>query len=138
MKALSLTQPYATLVATGAKQFETRSWKTSYRGPLAIHAAKGFPTEARQFAAMEHTLGRLPGRVPLGCIVAVVTVVDMLPTEEAKLGVSALERLYGDYSWGRWAWKLRDVKMLKEPIPARGAQGLWNWEPPANLEELFL
>lgn len=42
MKALTLTQPWATLVAIGAKRIETRSWATSYRGPLAIHAAKGF------------------------------------------------------------------------------------------------
>lgn len=41
MKSLSLTQPYATLVSLGAKKIETRSWATSYRGPLAIHAAKG-------------------------------------------------------------------------------------------------
>src|SRR6266567_3747703 len=44
--ALTLTQPFATLVAGGAKHLETRSWSTSYRGPLAIHAAKGFPADA--------------------------------------------------------------------------------------------
>ena len=42
MKALTLTQPYATLIAIGEKRIETRSWKTSYRGKLALHAAKGF------------------------------------------------------------------------------------------------
>lgn len=41
MKAISLTQPWATLIAIGAKAIETRSWRTEYRGPLAIHAAKG-------------------------------------------------------------------------------------------------
>ncbi len=40
MKAITLWQPWATLVAIGAKRFETRSWSTHYRGPLAIHAAK--------------------------------------------------------------------------------------------------
>ena len=49
MKALTLTQPWATLVAIGAKHIETRSWPTSYQGPLAIHAAKGFPADARDF-----------------------------------------------------------------------------------------
>lgn len=47
MKGLTLTQPWATLVAIGAKRVETRSWSTNYRGPIAIHAAKGFPPEAR-------------------------------------------------------------------------------------------
>ena len=50
MKALSLTQPWASLVVIGAKCYETRSWATNYRGPLAIHASKGFPVWAKQFA----------------------------------------------------------------------------------------
>lgn len=50
VKALTLTQPWATLVALGEKIIETRSWGTSYRGTLAIHAAKGFPREAQEFA----------------------------------------------------------------------------------------
>ena len=40
MKAVTIYQPYASLIACGAKQFETRSWKTNYRGPIAIHAGK--------------------------------------------------------------------------------------------------
>lgn len=45
MKALTLTQPWASLVALGAKRLETRSWATTYRGPLAIHAAKAYNTD---------------------------------------------------------------------------------------------
>jgi activating signal cointegrator 1 len=40
MKAISICQPWATLIVIGAKRFETRSWKTDYRGILAIHASK--------------------------------------------------------------------------------------------------
>ena len=40
MKALTIYQPYAALIAAGGKRYETRSWKTSYRGPIAIHAGK--------------------------------------------------------------------------------------------------
>lgn len=43
MKLISLTQPWAALVAHGFKRFETRGWFTDYRGPLAIHATKGPP-----------------------------------------------------------------------------------------------
>ncbi len=46
MKAISLHQPWASLVATGVKTIETRSWSTKYRGPLAIHAAKRQPDQA--------------------------------------------------------------------------------------------
>ncbi len=51
MKALTLTQPWAHLVAVGAKRVETRSWPTPYRGPLAIHAAQGWGEPDRRFAA---------------------------------------------------------------------------------------
>ena len=40
-KALTLSQPYATLLALGQKRIETRSWSTSFRGPLLIHAGAG-------------------------------------------------------------------------------------------------
>ncbi len=40
MKAITIWQPWSSLLACGAKGFETRSWATSYRGPIAIHAAK--------------------------------------------------------------------------------------------------
>jgi hypothetical protein len=53
MKVLTLTQPWATLVAIGAKRIETRSWSTNYRGPLAIHAAKGFPKWAQEICFTE-------------------------------------------------------------------------------------
>ncbi len=49
MKALTLWQPWATLVAMEVKKIETRCWTTKYRGELAIHAAKGFPKDARAF-----------------------------------------------------------------------------------------
>lgn len=48
MRAITLTQPWSSLVARGQKKIETRSWQTSYRGPLAIHAAKGFPGYAKR------------------------------------------------------------------------------------------
>lgn len=40
MKAITVWQPWASLLASGRKKYETRSWATSYRSPIAIHAAK--------------------------------------------------------------------------------------------------
>lgn len=128
MKALTLTQPWATLVATGKKRVETRSWRTGYRGPLAIHAAKGFPAEARRYAEHEHTLGRLPSPLPRGAVLCVVDLVDCRPAEEVALDISSLERLYGDYGPGRWAWLFEELEPFDTPVPAKGALGLWNWE----------
>lgn len=131
MRALSLWQPWASAIALGIKTVETRSWSTKYRGTLLIHATQRFPREAREFAAVEHTLGRLPERLPLGAVVAVATLVDVRPTEEVALEVSALERLYGDYTPGRWAWMLDDVRSLTVGgfVSAIGGQGLWTPEP---------
>jgi hypothetical protein len=126
VKVLTLHQPYATAIALGHKRYETRSWWTSYRGPIAIHAAKALPGYARDFAALEHQLGRLPEKLPLGAIVAVARVSGVRATDEVALEVGALERLYGDYSPGRFAWRLEDVRPLREPYPLRGRQGLSN------------
>ena len=59
MKGLTLTQPWASAVALGIKHVETRSWRTEYRGAVLIHAAKGFPAWAREFAAEELAIGRI-------------------------------------------------------------------------------
>ena len=40
MKAITVWQPWASLLVSGRKRYETRSWATTYRGPIAIHAAK--------------------------------------------------------------------------------------------------
>jgi len=139
MKALSLTQPWATLIAISAKKIETRSWSTSYRGPLAIHAAKGFPKYAKEFAH-EPPISILLGmdyEYPRGLIIATCALVGCRPTEsftrgadmaEAAYDLTKQEEAFGDYSPGRFAWILEDVKQLPEPIPAKGALGLWEWE----------
>lgn len=159
MKALSLTQPWASLVAIGAKKIETRSWPTLYRGPIAIHAAKGFSKSARKtcgenpFREVLEAAGykfkssprehwyhtpypyTLVSELPLGAIVAVARLHACVPTIEVTKFMTATpgtkfaavhELDFGDYSAGRWAWILADGKRLPEPIPCKGALGLWN------------
>ena len=135
MKALTLTQPYATAVALGIKRVETRSWRTNYRGELAIHAAIGFPRWARDFRMTELALGRGAARIPRGAVVAIVQLVDCRRVEEVAIEISqddpqrwGIEHLYGDYSPGRWAWVLADVEPLAEPVCVKGALGLWEWK----------
>jgi hypothetical protein len=84
MKALTVAQPWATLIAIGAKRIETRSWTTRHRGPLAIHAAHAFPRIARDLArtspfAEALAAGRAPLLLPRGVVVATCTLVDVLP-----------------------------------------------------------
>jgi len=140
------------LVAHGLKKVETRSWRTYYTGPLAIHAAKGFPAYAREMLAYGHfaralyaaghTIGRDPTRrgsmeithdLPLGAIVATCRLVRCLRTEDIEPDLSPRELAFGDYEPGRWAWVLADVVRLPEPIPAVGHLGLWEWTMPEGL-----
>lgn len=92
MKCISLWQPWATLMAIGAKRIETRSWPTRHRGPLAIHAAKKWTRELSELCATEHFSDALsPPQMgthdlPFGKIIAVVDLVDCL-------GVARLERI---------------------------------------------
>jgi len=138
MKAITLTQPWATLIAIGAKRIETRSWRTFYRGPLAIHAAKTFPEWAREHfefdpaldqrvcevleAADIHGFRDLPG----GAVVATCTLVDCVRITPDNVP-AAPEFYFGDYTVGRWAWHLSEVKALDMPVLARGSLGLWEW-----------
>ena len=126
MKALTLTQPWATAVARGVKSIETRSWATGYRGWLAIHAAKGWEVDDRQFALEEAYahLGLFPEQYPRACIVAIAKLVKVLPVEDVD--ASAVEELFGNFDPGRFAWFLEDVTAIPLPVNCRGAQGLWN------------
>ena len=139
MKCLTLIQPWATLVAVGAKKIETRSWWTSYRGPLAIHAAKAFPATCingcleKPFYTVLRQAGCWPPHdLPRGCVLATCTLRDCIPTR--GLQIIGAELAFGDYTPGRWAWVLEDVKRLPEPIPARGALGLWEWVQPKESQ----
>jgi hypothetical protein len=126
MKAISLWQPWASAIALGHKRVETRHWATRYTGPIAIHAAKRWTAAEREFAAVEKALGRLPVRLPLGAIVATATLMGCRLTQDVRHQLGSIERLYGNYEDGRYAWFLSDIVALPEPIGYRGAQGLFN------------
>jgi activating signal cointegrator 1 len=146
MKALSLAQPWASLVAVGAKRYETRSWGTFYRGPLAIHASSRMPSEAKAFAESRAVTDALwGGRInpalfpryahwrdlPLGAVIAIAELVGCHRSMAGHLPVdhAPQEAVFGDFTPGRWVWSLRDVKPII-PTPARGALGLWSWIQP--------
>jgi len=135
MKALTLTQPWASLVAIGVKRIETRSWSTSYRGPLLIHAAKGFPKDCRELCFEEPFFACLSGEyrrheqelLPLGAIVAVCELQDCISTGLAvtRIRDDVRELAFGNFGPNRFAWFLSDARRLNEPIQCRGHLGLW-------------
>jgi hypothetical protein len=126
MRALSLTQPWATAVALEIKRWETRSWPTGFRGELCIHAAKGFPGWAKEFMQCKRISPMFPPMPPpLGAIVCVCEVTECRRTQDIREQLSEQEQLFGDYTDGRYAFKLENVRRLKAPVSARGALGLW-------------
>lgn len=132
MKALSIRQPFATLIMAGLKQYETRDWPTKYRGHLAIHAAKGWDkidqTVANDLAARWPEIKALIGNgVPLGSVLGIVEVEAVYRTHEIAPSLTPIELAVGNYQPGRAAWKLKVVDVFAKPAPARGALGLWDW-----------
>ena len=138
MRALTITQPWATLVILGVKHWETRGWRP--RGieigeRIAIHAAKGWTRADVDFAFDLAGRDILPLArhaepdfdLPRGAILGTVRFTGYRPTATAEPGV--LERELGDWSPGRWAWGLILPHEYVRPIPARGALGLWEWTP---------
>lgn len=139
IRGLSLTQPWATLVAIGAKKIETRGWRTNYRGWLAIHATKTMSADdirATQDALFQRALTpeiREAIRQPVrSAIVAVARLVECRwtgtwndPTPDWVRELSLQEKAFGNFSGGRLGWFLEDVSALQEPVPARGHQSLW-------------
>lgn len=134
MKALTLYQPWASLIAHGHKAIETRSWYTYYRGEIAIHAGLKF-TKAMQGicllqpfrSALESSGIHSVHDMPLGCVVCTCKIVGCKPVAEIVLPTGD-ELRYGDYSEGRYAWLLDDVRRFDDPFDAQGARGLWEWD----------
>lgn len=146
MKAISVLQPHASLIAIGAKGLETRSWSTPYRGPLAIHASKRLEGEQGKLCIREPFFSvlteagfkvgwyvvdpeRVYAKLPTGVIIATCNLVDCIKmTPEFINKVQRPELDFGKYVIGHYAWVLEDVKQLEFPVPAKGKLRIWEWE----------
>lgn len=108
MKALTLRQPWASLIAQGKKTIETRTWYTHYRGPLLIAASK-----------------------PDGCLVCRCTLADCRPMMAADEDAACCA-VYP----GAWAWVLTDITPV-DPVPVQGRLRLFevDYSPPAGSPE---
>lgn len=141
MKALSLLQPWATLIMLGYKHFETRSWATKHRGPLAIAASAG--KQGREACAPGTDLAIMLANhnltfddLPCGVIVGVCQVDSMHKMDETwDLVLGEVELACGDYTNGRYAWALSHVQAFPTPVPCKGALSLW--EVPTDVENQF-
>ncbi len=135
MKALSLTQPWASLVVEGHKKYETRSWGTKYRGTLAIAASKLYPGWAKSWALTDYGVQEVWGTarsrllLPKGAVIGTVDLVDVMRADDAleNRDISPREQGFGDWGHGRIVWEFANPVLFDEAIPAKGALGLWEW-----------
>jgi len=146
VKAITLWQPWASLVVHGLKEYETRSWYTRYRGPLVIHAAMRSVRKSDfnfYYDLLERCNLWKKELVPRAALVGIVELENIFPAEDVTVGKWELH--LGDYSSGRFAWKLVNPRPLPCSIPMRGQQGLWSvvWDddwlsnPPVKMKEDF-
>ncbi|MFE7062911.1 2-oxoglutarate dehydrogenase E1 [Sutcliffiella sp. NPDC057660] len=137
MKVLSMIQPWASLFVLRENEFETRSWKTNYRGPLAIHTSKKIDKAVCRHVAIRSLLGKhgyTEETLPTGMIIAVGRLENCLKITENNQTSAVLENgqivsgndyFLGDFNVGGYAWEVHDMKILNERIPAKGQLGLW-------------
>lgn len=132
--AITLRQPYASLVAYGVKRIETRSWSTEFRGSLLIHAgvSMGLDPVGGWRVVID---GRVPTIVHedgevldclLGAHVASVRLADVVPASDVLVTADLTDQLpLGNFGPGQFAWLLDSLQRFDEPVHERGRQGLW-------------
>lgn len=122
MKALTLHQPWASLIVDGRKKIETRSHPWYYIGPVAIHA--GLKVDRDACARFRYD----PDRIPTGAVLGTATKTGLVHFENGILRPNFVEDPYGDFTPGRYGYPLAKVVRFRTPIPAKGHQGFWDWE----------
>lgn len=131
MLALTVKQPWADAIARGLKLLENRSWAPP-RGrigeDLAIHAAvRDDRAGLERYRELAGDEARPLETMTKGSIVAIVRLVGALNlgTGEVLGDVEPGEVRASPWAAGPWVWVLADVRSLPEPVPCRGALGLW-------------
>jgi hypothetical protein len=143
MKALTLWQPWAMLMAVSEKKVETRSWATKYRGPIAIHSALtiprwlGEPRKSQEFnEALMAIVYKHSTELVKGSILCVADLVSIEETTKVRADLSPQELLFGNYEDGRYAWFFENIRRLESPYRCKGNRMLWNVDADPFLAQI--
>ncbi|HET92322.1 MAG TPA: ASCH domain-containing protein [Chloroflexi bacterium] len=122
MKALSFHQPRAEQIVRGVKIVDIRTWQTTYRGSLAVHAA------AQRRDARCRALGFEPDALAYGALVGTVELTDVQPLDAAGYDALRDQHLLDTPFPGDpcYAWSLASPQRFPEPIPYRGRRRLFD------------
>ncbi|HCU84742.1 MULTISPECIES: hypothetical protein [unclassified Methylophilus] len=145
LKALSLKQPFAWLIANGYLLVDDRSWGTQYRGPILIHASKGLYEEYYQYIK-RHTDVPIPDRDKLeyGGVVGIAKLVLCSKPGELPAGISREQRAhFGGVHQEYYGFLFEQATPLPL-MPCAGKLGIFELDidkllaaPPAAQSELF-
>jgi len=156
MRALTIWQPWASLVMAGVKPYEFRGshWRTYVNAPkfgerIGIHAGmrRIVRTEVHDLVARlrgvqawttclkPEALGLLervlasPEILPLGHMLGTAVLTEAMPAWQivGEFGGAIADSDRAAHS--NFAWRLSGVEPFEPPIEAKGAQGFWNWTP---------
>ena len=125
MKAITIKQPFASLIAEGYKVYEFRSWKTKFRGEIYIHAGKGIDKKAmKRFEYLNLDY-------PTGKIIAKANITDCVEiTDEMKEKLKNMDpivykgAIYHTGEKNEYGFKLDNVEKIDGP-EVKGALSLW-------------
>jgi hypothetical protein len=126
VKTLSVIMPWPWLIMNFGKDVENRSWRTDYRGRLLIHVSKKPAPNYLEILDdvffpgingknTEENWSKI-NREYCGNIVGSVELVDCIKNSKSRWAEK-----------GMWHWVLLDPIPLENPIPAKGALGLWEY-----------
>ena len=126
MKVITIKQPFASLIAEGYKEYEFRSWKSSYRGELYIHAGQGIDKEAMkrfEYLNLEYPTGQIIAKCNMtDCVLIDDKMKEFLKEKDPivyKGVLTTTEKTYG--------FQLEKVEKIK-PIPTKGKLSLWEYK----------
>ena len=125
MKVISIRQPWASLIINGYKQYEFRSWRTSFRGPVLIHASGTIEKEKlKRFESLnlDYPTGKIIGQVTITDCIKMEKVFEDSLIEKNELVYGASPNRTG------YAFKLEEIKKLKSPIIAKGRLSFWTYD----------
>lgn len=125
MKALTIKEPWASLIINGYKEYEFRSWKTNYRGKILIHAGMSIDKD------MINRFKDYDLKYMCGCIIGEADLVDcILVDKKFNDELRKIDPIVYEKSnhIETYAWKLENIKKYKNVVYTKGKLGLWNYE----------
>jgi hypothetical protein len=142
VKAITVKAPWSWAIAHSTKRVENRTWERPFRGTLAIHAGKGWdwdggdsPLVQQAWRGAGWDVYRLDPSHHAMTLGAVVAVADLVGICDRGVPGYDLDVPCACGPWaaeGQYHWRLANVCPLAEPVPCKGALGLWTLPDPVE------